>query len=96
MPQQIKHFYEFGRFRLDVTKRVLLRGDDGGGEVVPLTQKAVEVLLALVEQGGRIVAKEELIQRVWPASFVEESNLTQDIYTLRKVLGSSLRIRLVG
>jgi predicted ATPase/DNA-binding winged helix-turn-helix (wHTH) protein len=82
MRSQPRHSYEFGRFRVDVTERILLRD----GEVVPLTQKAFEVLLALVERSGHVVEKEELMQKVWPDHFVEEGNLTQNIYTLRKIL----------
>ncbi|HVF87839.1 MAG TPA: winged helix-turn-helix domain-containing protein [Pyrinomonadaceae bacterium] len=85
MSRQAKHFYEFGDFRLDVAERVLLRD----GEIVPLTAKAFEVLLVLVERSGQIAGKEELMGRVWPDSFVEESNLAQNIYTLRKVLGQT-------
>ena len=76
--------YEFGLFRVDARERILLRD----GEVVALTQKAFDVLLALVERSGHVVEKEELIQRVWPDSFVEEGNLSQNIYTLRKILGT--------
>lgn len=85
MSRQTKHFYEFGNFHLDVAERVLLRD----GEIVPLTAKAFEVLLALVERDGGIAGKDELMARVWPDSFVEESNLAQNIYTLRKVLGQT-------
>src|SRR5215510_6991452 len=85
MSQQIKRFYEFDNFRIDLTERALLRE----GEFVPLTQKAFEVLLALVEGRGGIVSKEELMAKVWPDTFVEESNLTQNIYTLRKALGQT-------
>ncbi|HVF29162.1 MAG TPA: transcriptional regulator [Pyrinomonadaceae bacterium] len=85
MSHQTKHFYGFGDFRLDVSERVLLRG----GEIVPLTAKAFEVLLALVERDGGIAGKDELMRRVWPDSFVEESNLAQNIYTLRKTLGQT-------
>lgn len=85
MSRQTKHFYEFGDFRVDVAERVLRRD----GEVVPLTLKAFEVLLALVERGGQILEKNELMERVWPDSFVEESSLAQNIYTLRKVLGAA-------
>jgi DNA-binding winged helix-turn-helix (wHTH) protein/tetratricopeptide (TPR) repeat protein len=74
--------YDFDRFRLDAAERVLLRD----GREVPLTQKAFDVLLALVERSGRVVGKEELMQRVWPEQFVEDSNLTQNVYTLRKIL----------
>lgn len=59
------------------------------GEMVPLTQKAFDVLLVLVEGRGRIVSKEDLMEKVWPDTFVEESNLAQNIYTLRKVLGQT-------
>ena len=85
MSQQIKRFYEFDRFRIDLTERALLCE----GQFVPLTQKAFEVLLALVEGRGGIVSKEELMAKVWPDTFVEESNLTQNIYTLRKALGQT-------
>jgi len=83
MSQQTKRFYEFDRFRIDLAERALLCE----GVFVPLTQKAFEVLLALVERRGGLVSKEELMAKVWPDTFVEESNLTQNIYTLRKALG---------
>jgi DNA-binding winged helix-turn-helix (wHTH) protein/tetratricopeptide (TPR) repeat protein len=76
--------YEFGRFCVDAQERVLMRD----GEVVALTQKAFDVLLALVERSGHVVEKEELIRRVWPDSFVEEGNLSQNVYTLRKILAT--------
>jgi Tol biopolymer transport system component/DNA-binding winged helix-turn-helix (wHTH) protein len=85
MSQQTKRFYEFDRFRIDLTERALLCE----GQFVPLTQKAFEVLLALVERRNGIVSKEELMAKVWPDTFVEESNLTQNIYTLRKALGQT-------
>jgi Tol biopolymer transport system component/DNA-binding winged helix-turn-helix (wHTH) protein len=85
MSPQTKRFYEFDCFRIDLTERVLTRD----GEIVPLTQKAFEVLLALVERRGGIVSKEELMEKVWPDAFVEESNLAQNIYTLRKALGQT-------
>jgi TolB-like protein/DNA-binding winged helix-turn-helix (wHTH) protein/Tfp pilus assembly protein PilF len=77
--------YEFGPFRLDPLRRLLLRG----GEPVQLAPKALDTLLVLVEQSGRVVEKSELIDRLWPDSFVEEINLTVYISTLRKVLGES-------
>ena len=83
MLQEIKQFYEFGEFRIDVTKRRLLRA----GEIVPLTPKAFDVLLVLAEQSGRMIEKDELMRKVWPDTAVEENNLTQNIYTLRKVFG---------
>ena len=79
-----KHFYVFGVFRIDVTDRVLL-SEQGP---VPLTPKAFDLLLFLVENSGRLLDKEELMKEVWPDSFVEENNLAQNISTLRKVLGS--------
>lgn len=78
-----KHFYEFGPFRLDLANRLLLRD----GEVVPLKKKAYEMLRVLVENKGQVLEKEELMRRLWPDTYVEESNLTHYIYTLRRVLG---------
>jgi pimeloyl-ACP methyl ester carboxylesterase/DNA-binding winged helix-turn-helix (wHTH) protein len=82
--QQSKRLYAFGAFRLDAGERVLF----GGGGAVPLTPKAFDTLLALVESGGRVLGKEELMRRVWPDSFVEENNLAQNISVLRKTLGA--------
>jgi DNA-binding winged helix-turn-helix (wHTH) protein len=75
--------YQFGDFCLDPNRRVLLRG----GEPVPPTPKALDTLLALVRQSGHVVGKDELTNEVWPDTYVEESNLTQNIFTLRKALG---------
>ena len=80
---QERHFYEFGPFRLDAAQGLLLRD----GKPVPLTPKAYETLLALVESEGRLLSKEELLKRVWPDTFVEEGNLTHNVWTLRKTLG---------
>ena len=77
------HFYEFGSFRLDLGNRLLMRD----GQVVPLKKKAFETLLVLVENSGQVLEKEMLMQRLWPDTIVEESNLTHYIYTLRRVLG---------
>ncbi len=85
MADQKSHFYEFGRFRLDVRERVLLRDRD----LVPLTPKVFEILLALVEQSGHVVEKDDLMKRIWPDTFVEEGNLTQNISLLRKALGET-------
>lgn len=81
--RQAKHFYEFGSFRLDTAERVLLRD----GQPVPLTPKALQTLLVLVESSGRILDKDVLLSRVWPDTFVEEITLAQNISTLRKALG---------
>ncbi|MCM3902784.1 MAG: winged helix-turn-helix domain-containing protein [Pyrinomonadaceae bacterium] len=85
MAEQKNHFYEFGRFRLDARERVLLRDRD----LVPLTPKVFEILLALVEQSGHVVEKDDLMKRVWPDTFVEEGNLTQNVSLLRKALGET-------
>src|SRR5689334_9849119 len=76
-------FYEFGPYRLD-TGRCLLERDGAG---VPLTPKAFDLLLALIECHGEIISKGELMQRVWRDSFVEDGNLTYNISVLRKALG---------
>ena len=75
--------YEFGPFRVDTQRHLLLRGD----EPVPLAPKVFETLLALVRGGGRVLKKSELMEAVWPDTFVEEGNLAQHIFTLRKALG---------
>jgi DNA-binding winged helix-turn-helix (wHTH) protein/TolB-like protein/Tfp pilus assembly protein PilF len=85
MAQQDNHSYEFGRFRLKPAERILLRE----GEPVPLTPKVFDILVTLVEHGGQVVAKDDLMKRVWPNTFVEEGNLTQNISLLRKALGES-------
>lgn len=77
--------YEFGPFRLDLAKRALLRGE----EPVSLTPKAFEILLLLVENRDRVLLKYELMNRLWPESFVEEANLSQTIFVLRKTLGET-------
>jgi DNA-binding winged helix-turn-helix (wHTH) protein/TolB-like protein/Flp pilus assembly protein TadD len=83
MPSNLKHFYDFGAYRVDVGERLLLRAE----EVVPLTPKAFDMLLVLLEGSGHVLTKEELMSRVWPDSFVEEANLSHNIYKLREALG---------
>ena len=85
MSTQENHSYEFGRFRLKTAERILLRE----GEPVPLTPKVFDILVTLVEHGGQVVAKDDLMKRVWPNTFVEEGNLTQNISLLRKALGET-------
>lgn len=77
--------YEFGPFRLDAAERTLSRE----GQEIALAPKLFETLAALVERGGRVVGKDELIKQVWPDSFVEDSSLAQNISLLRKALGES-------
>src|SRR5215210_428041 len=79
--------HQFNDFSIDTEQKVLLRG----GKAVPLAPKVFETLLALVENHGRIVLKEELMKRLWPDTFVEESNLTFNIQQLRKSLGDNAR-----
>jgi DNA-binding winged helix-turn-helix (wHTH) protein/tetratricopeptide (TPR) repeat protein len=74
--------YEFGPYRLDPRTRVLWRA----GELVKLPPKALDILLALVEQHGDVVSKEQLLRRVWPDTFVEEANLSVNVSALRKAL----------
>jgi TolB-like protein/DNA-binding winged helix-turn-helix (wHTH) protein/Tfp pilus assembly protein PilF len=76
-------FYEFGRFRLDARGRLLFRE----GRIVPLPPKVADLLLLLVEKAGRVVEKDELLQRIWPDTFVEEGSLTRTISILRRALG---------
>ncbi|HEX8098529.1 MAG TPA: winged helix-turn-helix domain-containing protein [Pyrinomonadaceae bacterium] len=87
MSEQSGHFYEFGPFRIDPGKRVLLRE----GVPVPLTPKVFDTLLVLVQNSGNTVEKEELMRQLWPDSFVEEANLTENISKLRKALGEGPR-----
>src|SRR4026208_2519585 len=81
------HIHRFSDFTIDIEQRVLLRG----GKAIPMAPKVFETLLALVENHGRIVLKEELMKRLWPDTFVEESNLTFNIQQLRKSLGDNAR-----
>ncbi len=76
-------FYEFAGFRLDVANRVLVRQ----GQPVDLTPKVFDTLLLLVQNSGQILEKDELMRALWPDSFVEEGNLSQNIFVLRKTLG---------
>src|SRR5262245_55781133 len=82
MPTRPQHLYEFGPFKLDTAEQLLLRD----GKALPLTPKAFEILVALVERSGHLVEKEELMKVVWADAFVEESNLTNNVSSLRKLL----------
>src|SRR5215218_4981382 len=81
------HIHRFSDFTIDIEQKVLLRG----GKAIPMAPKVFETLLALVENHGRIVLKEELMKRLWPDTFVEESNLAFNIQQLRKSLGDNAR-----
>jgi TolB-like protein/DNA-binding winged helix-turn-helix (wHTH) protein/Tfp pilus assembly protein PilF len=80
-----KEIYEFGSFRLDAEQRLLF---SGSGEI-PLPPKLFDTLAALVENHGRVLAKDELLKLIWPDTFVEEGSLTRNISTLRRVLGEN-------
>src|SRR5690349_4295522 len=85
MSNRPKHLYDFDRFRLESERQRLLRE----GEPIALPPKAVELLLVLVEHQGRILEKDFLMNSLWGNTAVEESNLTQNIYLLRKALGKT-------
>src|SRR5688500_19778910 len=85
MDKSSRHIYRFGPFRLNPAEQQLLRDN----HVVPLTPKSFDLLVVLVEQKGRLVTKDELLQRVWPDSFVEEANLSVKMSALRRALGET-------
>src|SRR5689334_14433909 len=80
-----EQFYEFGDFRIDVANRLLFHE----GRALSLTPKTVETLIALVRSKGEVLNKDELLKTIWPDRVVEEGNLTQNIYLLRKTLGKA-------
>ncbi|MGA8762042.1 MAG: winged helix-turn-helix domain-containing protein [Candidatus Sulfotelmatobacter sp.] len=85
MGNGIKRFYEFGPFRLDPARELLLRDT----EPIPLTSKAFQTLLVLVENSELVMSKEQLMKTLWPNTFVEESNLTKHVSMVRKALGQT-------
>lgn len=87
MSLALKHFYSFGDFTVDVEQKVLLRN----ATPLALAPKVFDTLMILLDNGGRIVEKEDLMKRLWPDTFVEESNLTFNIQQLRKSLGDNAR-----
>ena len=80
-----REIYEFGPYSLDSAQMLLRRA----GNVVQLQPRALETLLVLVRRRGEVVSKQELMDSVWPDSFVEEGNLTQNIFLLRRELGKT-------
>jgi DNA-binding winged helix-turn-helix (wHTH) protein/Tol biopolymer transport system component len=80
-----KDLFDFGPFRLDARQRLLLRD----GQPLPVQPKAFDILLVLVQNNDKLVLKEDLMKAVWQDTFVEESNLTQNIFVLRKILGQT-------
>jgi Tol biopolymer transport system component/DNA-binding winged helix-turn-helix (wHTH) protein len=83
MQTQTNRLYRFDQFLLLADERLLTRE----GKIVPLAPKVLETLLILVENSGRILSKDELMQLLWPDTYVEEGNLTQNISQIRKALG---------
>src|ERR1700752_1309806 len=82
MPDAKPQIYRFDDFELDVANRILRRG----GQEIPLPAKAFDMLAVLIENGGRLVGKDELFARVWPDQIVEEENLTVQVSAIRKGL----------
>jgi len=83
--QRAKEIYEFGPFRVDPEREVLLRD----GQQVPLTPKTFQILLVLVRRSKEVVTKDDIMKLVWPDTFVEEANLSRNIFMLRKALGET-------
>ncbi|MFZ0395402.1 MAG: winged helix-turn-helix domain-containing protein [Terracidiphilus sp.] len=83
MSLSIGGLYRFDEFELNPARRILARN----GTPVSISPRAFEVLTYLVANSGRVVTKDELLKAVWPESFVEESNLTQQVFALRRALG---------
>ena len=81
----IEELYEFGPFRVDPARETLLKA----GVAVPLTPKTFQILLVLVRHGKETVTKDDLMKTVWPDTFVEEANLSRNIFMLRKALGET-------
>src|SRR6185295_15202931 len=80
--QRAPLFYQFGAFFLDPAKCVLLRGE----EIVPISLKAFEMLLLLVQHRGEVLEKDHLLRHLWPDTVVEENNLARNVSALRKAL----------
>ena len=80
-----RQLYAFGPFRVDPEKELLLRQD----ETVPIAPKAFQVLLVLIRHNKQVVTKDDLMKTIWPDTFVEEANLSRNVFLLRKALGES-------
>src|ERR1041385_2594014 len=77
-----RSIYKFDSYRVDVANRLLLRH----GQPMSLTPKAVEILIALIDHRGQVMSKADLMKIVWPDTIVEDGNLSQNIYLLRRKL----------
>jgi len=85
MGPEVAHAYEFGPFRLEPEEHRLLRN----GTPALLTPKAFDLLLFLIRNPGRLITKDQILEAIWPGSFVEQGNITVLISSLRKVLGET-------
>ena len=83
MANAVKQLLEFGPFRVDPEQRLLVRDE----QPILVSPKAFDLLLILLQRNGQIVLKDDLMRSLWPDTFVEESNLTQHVFLLRKALG---------
>lgn len=86
MAKKVKHFYEFGPFRIDVANGLLLRN----GVPIPLTSKALELLLVLIENAGEVLGRDELLKLVWPNTNVSRNIVSVNMAALRKALGDGV------
>ena len=82
MSESVSEIYTFGEFRLDTRERTLLRGETA----LQLPPKVFDTLRMLVDNAGRVLSKERMLEEIWEGSFVEENNLAQNISTLRRIL----------
>jgi DNA-binding winged helix-turn-helix (wHTH) protein/Tol biopolymer transport system component len=82
-PSNPIRFYDFDRFRVDAKRRLLMRD----GEPIPIKARALDTLVLLAQHAGELLEKEELMNRLWPDTAVEEANLTQNVFEVRKALG---------
>jgi DNA-binding winged helix-turn-helix (wHTH) protein/tetratricopeptide (TPR) repeat protein len=85
MSKEAQRFYEFGPYQVDPEERLLLKDQ----QPIPLPPKVFETLLILVQHSERVVLKDDLMKTLWPDTFVEEANLSQNVFVLRKALGES-------
>ena len=83
MSSSAQTFYQFGPFHVEVERYLLLRGE----ESIPISPKVFETLLYLVQHSSQVCRKDEIINAVWPDTIVEENNLAQNVFLLRKALG---------
>jgi DNA-binding winged helix-turn-helix (wHTH) protein len=88
VPENQRVIYEFGRFVLDPDENTLLTD----GQPIHLPSKEFDVLRLLVENNGRVVTKEEMMEKIWPDTFVEENNLAKYVSRLRRLLSAGSEI----